>query len=63
MTSSLLLAFGLVLVIEGILPLLAPQAWKQTFQRMVEMKDGQLRFVGLASMLAGLLIVLLVHYP
>ncbi|ABE49853.1 MULTISPECIES: DUF2065 domain-containing protein [Methylobacillus] len=61
MTSSLLLAFGLVLVIEGILPLVAPQAWRQTFQRMVEMKDGQLRFVGLASMLAGLLIVLLLH--
>lgn len=61
MTSSLLLAFGLVLVIEGILPLIAPQTWRQTFQRMVEMKDGQLRFVGLASMLVGLLIVLLVH--
>lgn len=61
MSSGLLLAFGLVLVIEGILPLIAPQIWKQTFQRMVEMKDGQLRFVGLASMLAGLLIVLLVH--
>ncbi|GAB7562987.1 DUF2065 domain-containing protein [Methylobacillus methanolivorans] len=61
MTSSLLLAFGLVLVIEGVLPLVAPQAWRQTFQRMVEMKDGQLRFVGLASMLAGLLIVLFVH--
>lgn len=61
MSSTLLLAFGLVLVIEGILPLIAPQAWKQTFQRMVEMKDGQLRFVGLVSMLAGLMIVLLSH--
>ncbi|MCB5189718.1 DUF2065 domain-containing protein [Methylobacillus arboreus] len=61
MSSTLLLAFGLVLVIEGVLPLVSPRAWKQTFQRMVEMKDGQLRFVGLASMLAGLLIVLLVH--
>lgn len=61
MSSTLLLAFGLVLVIEGVLPLIAPQAWKQTFQRMVEMKDGQLRFVGLVSMLAGLMIVLLSH--
>ncbi|MCB5187634.1 DUF2065 domain-containing protein [Methylobacillus caricis] len=61
MNSTLLLAFGLVLVIEGVLPLVAPKAWKQTFQRMVEMKDGQLRFVGLASMLVGLLIVLFVH--
>lgn len=61
MNSSLLLAFGLVLVIEGVLPLIAPQAWKQTFQRMVEMKEGQLRFVGLISMPAGLVIVLLSH--
>ncbi|SNR85862.1 hypothetical protein SAMN05192560_1467 [Methylobacillus rhizosphaerae] len=61
MNSALLLAFGLVLVIEGVLPLLAPRAWKQTFQRMVEMKDGQLRFIGLASVLVGLLIVLLVY--
>ncbi|MCB5184182.1 DUF2065 domain-containing protein [Methylobacillus gramineus] len=61
MNSTLLLAFGLVLIIEGVLPLIAPQAWRQTFQRMVEMKDGQLRFVGLASMLAGFLIVLFVH--
>lgn len=61
MSSTLLLAFGLVLVIEGVLPLMAPQAWKQTFQRMVEMKDGQLRFVGLVSMLAGLMIVLLAY--
>jgi len=57
----LLLAIGLVLVIEGILPLVSPQAWKQTFSRMVEMKDGQLRFVGLASMIIGLVIVLLVQ--
>ncbi|MBL8505146.1 MAG: DUF2065 domain-containing protein [Methylobacillus glycogenes] len=60
-TSTLLLAIGLVLVIEGILPLVSPQAWKQTFSRMVEMKDGQLRFVGLASMIIGLVIVLLVQ--
>lgn len=62
MSSTLLLAFGLVLVIEGVLPLIAPQAWKQTFQRMVEMKDGQLRFVGLVSMLAGLMIVLFLSH-
>ena len=50
-----------MLVLEGLLPLLAPKAWRQTFQRMVELKDGQLRFVGLASILGGLLIMLIVH--
>jgi hypothetical protein len=60
LSKSLLIAFGLMLVLEGVLPLLAPVAWKQTFKRMVEFSDGQLRFVGLASMLAGLLMITLV---
>ena len=55
--KTLLIAFGLMLVLEGILPLLAPAAWRQTFQRMIDLKDGQLRFVGLVSMLIGLLVV------
>lgn len=50
-----------MLVLEGILPFLAPKAWRQTFQRMVELKDGQLRFIGLASMLGGLLLMIAVH--
>jgi uncharacterized protein YjeT (DUF2065 family) len=59
--SPLLLAFGLMLILEGILPLLAPQMWRQTFQRMIAMNDGQLRFVGLASMLGGLLLLTVAH--
>lgn len=50
---------GLMLVLEGILPFLAPQSWRQTFRRMIELKDGQLRFVGLLSMAGGLLLMLL----
>lgn len=60
MNNSLLLAFGLMLVFEGMLPLLSPAAWRQAFRRMIELKDGQLRFVGLASMLGGLLLILMV---
>lgn len=55
--TSLTLAFGLMLVIEGILPLIAPKAWRQTFERLVTLNDGQIRFMGVASMLLGLLIV------
>jgi uncharacterized protein YjeT (DUF2065 family) len=60
LNNSLLLAFGLMLVLEGALPLLSPSVWRQTFRRMIELKDGQLRFVGLASMLGGLLLILMV---
>ncbi len=60
MNNSLLMAFGLMLVMEGIVPLLAPSSWRQTFRRMIELKDGQLRFVGMASMLGGLVLILMV---
>ena len=59
MNNVLLTALGLMLVIEGLLPLLLPQAWRDTFKRMVAMKDGQLRFVGLASVIGGLVLIVL----
>jgi uncharacterized protein len=59
MNSTLLAALGLMLVFEGLLPLIAPQAWRETFKRMITLKDGQLRFVGLVSIAGGLLLLLL----
>jgi uncharacterized protein YjeT (DUF2065 family) len=59
MSNSLFMALGLMLVLEGLLPLLLPQAWRDTFKRMIELKDGQLRFVGLMSVIGGLVLVLL----
>jgi uncharacterized protein YjeT (DUF2065 family) len=54
MADSLLAAVALMLVIEGLLPFLLPAAWRDTFRRLIELSDGQLRFIGMASMLAGL---------
>lgn len=59
MNNTLLTALGLMLVIEGLLPLLLPQTWRDTFRRMVDLKDGQLRFVGLASVIGGLVLIVL----
>lgn len=59
MNNTLLAAFGLMLIVEGILPLIAPQAWRETFKKMITFKDGQLRFIGLISMVGGLVLVLL----
>lgn len=58
MLPSLLTAFGLMLVIEGLLPLIAPSVWRETFRRILEMRDGQIRFIGFASALAGGVILL-----
>lgn len=47
-----------MLVFEGLLPFLLPSAWRETFQRLVQCSDGQLRFIGLTSMLIGLILLL-----
>jgi uncharacterized protein YjeT (DUF2065 family) len=57
MADWLLGAFALMLVMEGLLPFLSPQSWRQVFERAVRMTDGQIRFVGLGSMLLGLLLL------
>lgn len=51
--QSLITAFALMLVLEGLLPLLTPAAWRETFRRLIELKDGQIRFIGLASVAVG----------
>lgn len=54
MLTTLGLAFALMLVLEGLMPLLAPAAWRDMFRRVIELNDGQIRFIGLAAILAGL---------
>ena len=53
--DNLLVAVALMLVVEGALPFAAPKVWRETFRRVTEMSDGQIRFIGLVSMSAGLL--------
>lgn len=50
-------ALALMLVFEGLLPFISPLAWRQMFERATQLSDGQLRFIGLSSMLAGLLLL------
>jgi hypothetical protein len=50
----------LLLVVEGLFPLLAPQAWKDTFSRLIGLRDGQLRTIGLIGVALG--VALLVSF-
>ena len=59
--SDWLAAIGLLLVIEGILPFAAPAIWREGFRRMLELSDGQLRFMGAASMLGGVFLLLVLN--
>jgi uncharacterized protein YjeT (DUF2065 family) len=54
----LLGALALMLVLEGLLPFLSPGAWRAVFEKATRMSDGQIRFVGLSSMLVGLVLLL-----
>ena len=57
MDKTLLLAFGLMLVIEGFLPFVAPKLWRETFRRVTELADGQIRFIGLSSLVVGVVLL------
>lgn len=56
--STLFMALGLMLVVEGLLPFVAPKVWRETFRRVIALADGQLRFIGLSSMMVGLVILM-----
>ena len=59
MSDLLLGALALMLIFEGLLPFLSPSAWRTAFQKATEMTDGQIRFLGLCSLLLGLLLLAL----
>ncbi len=48
-----------MLVIEGLMPFLFPQGWRDTFKKLITMKRGQIRFMGLVSFLLGLIFIFL----
>ena len=47
------LAMALVLVIEGLFPFISPGGWRRMFSQILQLSDGQIRFFGLLSILAG----------
>ena len=52
-----LLGLAMMLVIEGMLPFVLPGLWRETFRKLVTLTDGQLRFVGITAMLAGIILL------
>ena len=61
MAFSLLIAFGLLCVLEGLFPFIAPGRWRETFLQLARLSDGQIRFFGLAAILFGILL-LAIHF-
>jgi uncharacterized protein len=61
MSGNLFAAVGLMLVLEGLLPFVAPALWRETFKKMTELSDGQVRFIGLGSIMLGILVFALLQ--
>jgi len=59
--EAFLAACALVLVLEGLLPLIAPRVWREAFTRMTQLSDGQLRFIGLVSIGIGVIALMVIR--
>ena len=55
--SAVLVAIALVLILEGLLPLISPPKWREMFNQLLQLEDGQIRFFGLAIVLLGLFLL------
>ena len=49
-------ALALMLVLEGVMPLFSPRTWRAAIRRIADLADGQIRFFGLSSIVAGALL-------
>ena len=61
MLHELAVAFCLMLVIEGILPFIAPKRWRNLIMMLAEGDDTTMRLIGLGSMLTGTVLLLLIN--
>ncbi|MCL2310742.1 MAG: DUF2065 domain-containing protein [Proteobacteria bacterium] len=59
--KTLGMAIALLCILEGLLPFLAPEQWREIFRKVISFSDGQLRFIGLVSIIAGLLMWVMVQ--
>ncbi|HCS26326.1 MAG TPA: DUF2065 domain-containing protein [Spongiibacteraceae bacterium] len=57
MWHELLIAFSLVMIIEGIIPFISPVQWRTVVLTVARSSDKQIRIVGLVSMLAGVVLL------
>ncbi len=61
MLDTLFAAVGIVLILEGLMPLLSPRRWRELFRQIMLLTDGQLRFFGLVAVASGLLLLVLLN--
>lgn len=61
MKASLIVALGIMQLMEGIFPMFFPRQWREAFSRLVQLSDGQIRFLGMVVLLSGFVILALAN--
>jgi uncharacterized protein YjeT (DUF2065 family) len=56
-SDTLWVAFGLMLIFEGIFPFVSPHGWRDKMAQLMVLEDGQIRFFGLVCVMVGLLML------
>ena len=56
---DLINAVALLLILEGLLPFVSPDSIKKLYKTMMETPESSLRMMGLASIVAGLVLLYL----
>lgn len=57
--TDLLNALALLLILEGLLPFVSPASLKKTYAQMLAFPEKTLRMIGLAAVIAGILLLFL----
>jgi uncharacterized protein YjeT (DUF2065 family) len=55
--DTLLMALGLMLILEGLLPMISPRSWRGLFEQMLQLQEGQIRFFGMIMVVFGLVVI------
>jgi|EP01034_Spumella_vulgaris_P036054 uncharacterized protein YjeT (DUF2065 family) len=54
------MALGLMLILEGLMPMVSPLRWRSLFEQLLKLEDGQIRFFGMVMVIMGMLLFWLV---
>ncbi len=60
MTDSVWLALGLLLIVEGIGPLIAPDGWRKMISQLSRQPNNDIRRIGGCLVVAGLVMAYMV---
>lgn len=61
MWKELFIAFALLLVIEGIMPFINPNAWRKALEATSKLNNKTVRLIGFLSMMSGVILLYLIQ--